>query len=105
VSDCDYGVDINGGCFHDPQCQTLERGIAPRRRRADNERVQIFQPRKGATVEAVTEEQRTRVRSRVVGLLNEVEYLLTGWVLKEDREEVAALAEPLYLLADKEETS
>lgn len=49
----------------------------------------------------VTEEERIRAQAHVVGLLNEVEAVLTGWVLKEDPEKVGKLVNPLYDLCDK----
>jgi hypothetical protein len=49
----------------------------------------------------VTDEERKHgTRNEVVRLLNQVESLLTGWVLKEDRDEVARLTGPLYEMAD-----
>jgi hypothetical protein len=55
-----------------------------------------------APVRVTDEERRVETRNRVIGMLNEVESLLTGWVLKEDRWAVAELTEPLYGLADKD---
>jgi len=41
-------------------------------------------------------------QARTIGLLNQVEALLTGWVLGHDRDEIAKLTEPLYELLDKD---
>lgn len=50
-----------------------------------------------------TAEDRLRAQAHAVGLLNEVEATLTGWVLGHDREKVAKLTEPLYALCDRDE--
>jgi len=50
----------------------------------------------------VSPEDRLRAQAHVVGLLNEVEAVLTGWVLQEDRELVEKLCGPLYDLCDKD---
>ena len=47
-------------------------------------------------------EDRRRAQAHVVGLLNEIEAVLTGWVLQEDREKVEKLVAPLYDLCDKD---
>jgi hypothetical protein len=49
-----------------------------------------------------TTDNKTRAQAHVVGLLNEVESVLTGWVLGEDREMVEKLTAPLYDLCDKD---
>jgi hypothetical protein len=49
----------------------------------------------------VTEEDRVRAQAHVVGLLNEVEAVLTGWVLRENKDEVAKLTDRLYDLCDR----
>lgn len=49
-----------------------------------------------------TEEERIRAAAHVVGLLNEAEGVLTGWVLKHDREKIKKLLDPVYDLVDKE---
>lgn len=53
----------------------------------------------------ITDEDITRAQAHVVGLLNEVEAVLTGWVLGEDRERVSELTEPLYDMCDREPAS
>jgi len=49
-----------------------------------------------------TAEQRLDAQTHAIGLLNELEATLTGWVLQEDREQIAKLCEPLYRLLDKD---
>jgi len=49
-----------------------------------------------------TPEMKLEAQARVVGLLNEVERKLTGWVIGEPREEVERLLDPLYDLCDKD---
>lgn len=49
----------------------------------------------------VTEEMETQAQAHVVGLLNEVEAVLSGWVLGYDREKVAELTGPLYQMCDQ----
>lgn len=49
-----------------------------------------------------TAEQRLNAQAHVVGLLNEIEAVLTGWVLAEDRDAVNELTAPLYELCDKD---
>jgi hypothetical protein len=51
---------------------------------------------------APTHDEQIRAQAHVVGLLNEVEAVLTGWVLGEDREAVSKLTSPLYDLCDKQ---
>lgn len=51
---------------------------------------------------AATPEQRIEAQAHVCGLLNQVESILTGWVLGEDRDAVSKLTEPLYALVDKD---
>jgi len=41
-----------------------------------------------------------QAQAHVVGLLNQAEAILTGWVLKYDRDEIAALFDPLYARCD-----
>jgi hypothetical protein len=48
------------------------------------------------------QERRVHAQAHVIGLLNQVEATLTGWVLGEDREKVAKLTSPLYDLCDKD---
>lgn len=50
----------------------------------------------------VDPQTRLQAQAHVVGLLNEVEAVLTGWVLQEDREKVEKLVGPLYDLCDKD---
>jgi hypothetical protein len=45
----------------------------------------------------------TRAAARAVGLLNELEAVLTGWVLAYDRDEVEQLLAPVYEKLDREE--
>lgn len=47
-------------------------------------------------------EQRLAAQAHAVGLLNQLESLLTGWVLEEDRDEISKLTEPLYEKLDKD---
>lgn len=47
-------------------------------------------------------EMKLEVQAMVVGLLNQVEALLTGWVLQEDQDKISKLTEPLYVLVDKD---
>lgn len=48
----------------------------------------------------VTAEDVTRAQAHVVGLLNEVEHVLRGWVLGYDAEIVASHTSPLYEMCD-----
>lgn len=45
-------------------------------------------------------EQKLEAQAHVVGLLNQVESILVGWILKHDREKIAKLTNPLYDLVD-----
>jgi len=47
-----------------------------------------------------TPEDIKRAQAHVVGLLNEIENVLTGWVLGYDREKVAKHVDPLYEMCD-----
>lgn len=47
-------------------------------------------------------EHKLAVQCAVIGRLNEIESLLTGWVLKHDQDEIAKLTEPLYELCDRD---
>lgn len=49
-----------------------------------------------------TSEQVLAAQAHVVGLLNEIDSVLTGWVLEEDQEKVKKLTDPLYELCDKD---
>jgi hypothetical protein len=48
----------------------------------------------------ITPEQVTQAQAHVVGLLNQVESTLTGWVLGYDREAVAKHIDGLYKMCD-----
>jgi hypothetical protein len=45
----------------------------------------------------------TRAAAHAVGLLNELEAVLTGWVLAYDRDEIERLLAPVYARLDQEE--
>lgn len=49
-----------------------------------------------------TSEHKLATQCEVIRRLNEIEALLTGWVLGEDRDEVERLTSPLYDLCDKD---
>lgn len=53
----------------------------------------------------ITDEDIIRAQAHVVGLLNEAEAVLTGWVLGEDQEQVTKLTGPLYEMCDREPAS
>jgi hypothetical protein len=48
-------------------------------------------------------ETKLRAQAHVVGLLNEVEAVLTGWVLQHEREKIDKLMSPLYELVDRDD--
>lgn len=50
----------------------------------------------------VTPEMKLEAQAHAVGLLNQLEAVLTGWVLGEDRDKIAELTEPLYALLDRD---
>lgn len=54
------------------------------------------------TRSAVIDDETTRAQAHVVGLLNEVEAVLTGWVLGEDKDAVDKALDPLYEMCDRE---
>lgn len=47
-------------------------------------------------------ELKLEAQVHVVGLLNQVEATLTGWVIGEDREKIEKLLTPLYELVDRD---
>lgn len=50
-----------------------------------------------------TPEEVVRAQAHVVGLLNEIDAVLTGWVLGYDRETVEQHTGPLYEMCDTDE--
>lgn len=53
---------------------------------------------------ATTNDQ-LHAQAHCVGLLNELEAVLTGWLLGEDEEEVRDALEPLHRMLDREPTA
>ena len=71
-----------------------------------------LRPRPGETAEqtiervtvAIREKQEREIHAQahVLRLLNEAEAVLTGWVLKHSKDEIAKLLDPLYTLCDRD---
>ena len=49
-----------------------------------------------------TAEDKVQAAAHAVGLLNELQAVLTGWVLEHDREKIEKMLDPVYDLLDKE---
>jgi len=49
----------------------------------------------------VTEDDQVRAQAHAVGLLNQLDSVMTGWVLGHPREQIEKLTSPLYDLLDK----
>lgn len=49
-----------------------------------------------------TPEQRLAAQAHVAGLLNEIESVLAGWVLKIDRDTFSKHVDALYALVDRD---
>ena len=49
-----------------------------------------------------TQEEIVQAQARLVGMLNEIDAVLTGWVLGHPREQVEKLTGPLYDLLDQD---